>query len=190
MDRQVRTPRLLLRAPRESDVDAFLATAADPESIRYFHKPLSREECAAQIAAVHAHFAAHGFGRWAVELPGEVPFIGLVGLTQVTFDAPFVPAVEIGWRIVRPHWRRGFAQEAAAAAIADGFDRGLAEIVAFTVPDNAPSRAVMRSLGMTHDEAADFDHPRLPEGHALRRHVLYRLPRAAWEAARDPRRRD
>jgi RimJ/RimL family protein N-acetyltransferase len=174
----LRTARLLLREPRDEDVDAFLAIASDPESIRYFHKPLDRAECAKQIADTRPHFAAHGFGRWAVELPGEASFIGLVGLTHVTFDAPFVPAVEIGWRIARPFWRRGFAREAAEAAIADGFRHGLTEIVAFTVPDNAPSRAVMQSLGMTHDAGAGFDHPRLPEGHKLRRHVLYRLRRS------------
>ena len=176
--RTLRTARLVLREPREEDVDAFTAIASDPESTRYFHNRLDRAESAERLERIRVHFVEHGFGQWVVELPGEVPFIGMVGLARVTFDAPFAPAIEAAWRIARPFWRRGYAREAAAAAIADGFGRlAFNEIVAFTVPANAPSQAVMRSLGMVRNPADDFDHPRLPEGHPLRRHVLYRIRR-------------
>jgi len=174
---QLRTPRLILREPEDADLDAFAAMNADPDVTRYL-LPLDRAGSAARLGRVRAHFAQHGFGEWAVEVPGVARFAGLVGLSHVGFGAPFTPAVEIGWRIARPLWRRGYAREAAAVAIADGFGRlGLAEIVAMTVPANAASQAVMRDLGMTRDPAGDFDHPRVPEGHALRPHVLYRLRR-------------
>ena len=106
------------------------------------------------------------------------PFAGFVGLSVPSFAAHFTPAVEVGWRLARPHWGHGYATEAARAAMADGFDRvGLAEIVSFAVPANVRSVRVMQRLGMTHDPADDFDHPRFPEGHRLRRHVLYRAGR-------------
>ena len=91
--------------------------------------------------------------------------------------------VEKGWRLVRSAWGRGYATEAARAALAFGFERaGLEEIVSFTVPGNGPSWAVMERLGMARDPADDFDHPAIAAGHPLRRHVLYRLRRRAWSA--------
>jgi RimJ/RimL family protein N-acetyltransferase len=93
-----------------------------------------------------------------------------------------MPAVEVGWRLDRLYWGHGFATEAARATLSDGFGRvGLTEIVSFTVPANERSIRVMERLGMTHDPADDFEHPRLPEGHRLCRHVLYRISRERWE---------
>ncbi len=117
-----------------------------------------------------------GFGLWAVELPGVAPFIGFVGLAAPRFDAHFTPCIEIGWRLAFAHWRQGYASEAARLALDHGFAAlRLKEIVSFTAAGNARSRAVMQRLGMRHDPADDFDHPGLPQNHALRRHVLYRL---------------
>ena len=130
------------------------------------------------VARIRAHFARHGFGFWAVEVPGVAEFIGLVGLAVPRFEAHFTPCVEIGWRLARAHWGRGYATEAARAALDFGFrDLNLDEIVAFTVPTNRRSRAVMERIGMTRSAADDFDHPAIPEGHPLRRHVLYRARR-------------
>ena len=112
-----------------------------------------------------------------MEAVGEAPFVGFVGLQLAVFAAPFTPAVEVGWRLARAYWGRGYATEVARAALADGFGRlGLDEIVSFTVPGNTRSRAVMERLGMTRNPEDDFDHPSFAEGHPLRRHVLYRLP--------------
>jgi len=144
--------------------------------MKYFPGTLTREESDAFIVRVHDHFARHGFGLWALEVPGVAPFIGFVGLAVPRFEAHFTPCVEIGWRIAAEHWNRGYATEAAKAAVAFGFAAlGLKEIVAFTVPENVASRRVMEKLGMSRDEADDFDHPSLPVGHRLRRHVLYRI---------------
>ena len=101
-----------------------------------------------------------------------------MGLAVPAFEAHFTPAVEVGWRLAAEHWSRGYATEAARAALDYGFTTaGLDEIVSFTVPANSRSRAVMERLGMTHDPADDFDHPRIEPGHPLRRHVLYRKRR-------------
>ncbi|AYC31512.1 N-acetyltransferase [Pseudomonas cavernae] len=178
---ELHSPRLRLRAWRDADLPAFAALNADPAVMRHFPACLSRDESDALAARIRAHFAAHGFGAWALERRDSGAFIGFTGLAQVGFAAPFSPAVEIGWRLARAHWGQGFAREAARAALACAFERlGLDEVVAFTTPSNLPSQRVMQAIGMRHDPADDFEHPQLPPGHPLRRHVLYRLSREQW----------
>ena len=141
---------------------------------------------AASDAVAHrlrARFAAQGWGLWAVEVPGEVDFAGFVGLNPAPESVPFGPAIEVGWRLAPARWGKGYATEGARAAIAFAFGRlGLDEVVSFTVPANRRSIAVMERLGLTRDPADDFDHPGLPDGHPLRRHVLYRRRRPAGRA--------
>jgi RimJ/RimL family protein N-acetyltransferase len=176
-------PRLRLRPWRAEDADAFAAMNADPAVMRHFVAPLARAESDRFLAALMAHQAEHGFCFWAVERHAEPGAIGLCGLMRVPFPARFTPAVEIGWRIARAHWRRGHAEEAARLSLAAGFGPlGLAEIVAFTVPANEPSRRLMEKLGMGAD--GDFAHPRLAPDHPLRRHLLYRITRRDWMAQR------
>jgi len=175
---EIRTPRLVLRGWRDADVEPFAAMNADPRVMEHFPARLSSGETAAMVARIRVHFEEHGFGLWAVEVPGVAPFIGFTGLSRPRFLAPFTPCVEIGWRLAFDHWGRGYATEAARASLAFGFERlGLGEIVSFTVPANRRSIHVMEKLGMTRHPADDFDHPNVAEGHLLRRHVLYRLAR-------------
>ena len=146
--------------------------------MEFFPSTLTREQSDEFADRIEAHFEEHEFGLWAVEVRDDADFIGYVGLSTPSFDAHFMPAVEVGWHLARAYWGSGFALEAARAAIADGFERiGLAEIVSFTSPLNVRSIRVMERLGMTRNPADDFDHPRLPQGHRLRRHVLYRISR-------------
>jgi RimJ/RimL family protein N-acetyltransferase len=171
-------PRLRLREWRDSDLAPFAALNADPEVMRYFPEPLDRAASDAMVGRIRDHFDRHGFGPWALEIPGVADCAGFVGLMVPAFEAHFTPCVEIGWRLTRAAWGRGYATEAARAVLDYAFTVLKAdEVVAMTVPANRPSRAVMDRLGMTHDPADDFDHPRVPEGHALRRHVLYRKRR-------------
>jgi ribosomal-protein-alanine N-acetyltransferase len=177
-DAVISTPRLLLRPWREEDLEPFAAMNADPRVMEYFPKPLTRAESEAAIERHWRHFERHGFGVWSVEVPGVAPFVGRVGMSVFEADVPFAPCVEIGWRLAFEHWGKGYATEAARAAVDFGFGTlGLHQIVAFTVPANVRSRAVMERLGMTRDPADDFDHPDIPPGHPLRRHVLHRLRR-------------
>jgi len=125
---------------------------------------------------IEAGFEANGFGLWAVEVRASGEFVGFTGLDVPEFEADFMPAVEVGWRLGRSAWGNGYATEAARAALAFGFEEvGLGEIVSFTTPANRRSRAVMERLGMRHDPSGDFEHPSLPPDHPLRPHVLYRL---------------
>jgi ribosomal-protein-alanine N-acetyltransferase len=170
------TPRITLRGWRSEDLAPFAALNADPEVMRYFPATLTRAESDAFAERIEEHLARHGFGLWAVELFGEVPFAGYVGLAIPAFQAAFTPCVEIGWRLARAFWGRGYATEAARAVVTFAFATlRLPELVSFTVPENLASRRVMEKVGMTRDPADDFEHPGLPAGHRLRRHVLYRL---------------
>lgn len=172
------TERLRLRPWRDADRAPFAALNADPEVMEFFPHVLSRAESDAFADRAARELEERGFGLWAVELPGELPFVGFVGLAIPRFEAPFMPCVEVGWRLAREAWGRGIAPEAGRAALAFGFEQqGLDEIVSFTSEINRRSRRVMEKLGMGHDPAEDFDHPSVAMGHRLRRHVLYRLPR-------------
>jgi RimJ/RimL family protein N-acetyltransferase len=172
---ELRTERLVLRGWRATDREPFGLMNADPAVMKHYPGLLSRQESDALADRIEAHFTERGFGLWAVEVPGVAAFVGYVGLSVPRFEAPFMPCVEIGWRLGRAHWGQGYATEAARAALAFGFETlRLPEILSFTVPDNLPSRRVMERLGMTHDRRDDFLHPSLPEGHRLRPHLLYR----------------
>ena len=179
----LRTDRLLLRPWRTADRQAFARMNADPEVMEFFVAPLTREESDAFVDRIEAGFAEHGFGVWAVEEISTGAFIGFAGLLHQTFEASFTPAFEVGYRLARHAWGHGYATEAAREAVRFGFEHvGLVEIVSMTAVANVRSRAVMEKLGMTHDLADDFDHPRVPDGHPLKRHVLYRLTSERWDA--------
>ncbi len=171
----LRTERLLLRPWRDDDVAAFAELSADPAVMEFLLPFADRAAGEAWAARARRHWDEHGFGQWVVEIPGEASFAGVVGLARTAYEAHFTPAVEIAWRLARAYWGRGYASEAARAALDYGFgELGLAEIVAVTVPANQRSRRVMERLGMTRMPADDYDHPNVPEG-PLKRHVLYRL---------------
>jgi RimJ/RimL family protein N-acetyltransferase len=172
----LRTERLILREWRDADLAPFAELNADPEVMRFFPDVLDRAASNTMAAGIMARMADDGFGLWAAEVPGVAPFIGFIGLARPRFTAHFTPAIEVGWRLARPFWGRGYAPEGAREAVRFGFtELGLDEIVSMTTPANLSSQRVMQKLGMRHDPADDFDHPMLPEGHPIRRHVLYRL---------------
>lgn len=177
-----RTERLLLRQWREDDRDPFAAMNADPEVMRHFPSVLDREASDAVLDRLRAAVDEQGWGLWAVERLDTGQLLGFTGLSVPRHPLPFMPCVEVGWRLARSAWGHGFATEAAREALRVGFDKlGLDEVVSFAVVGNTASRAVMERLGLTRDPADDFDHPALPVGHPLRRHVLYRLRRPRTE---------
>jgi RimJ/RimL family protein N-acetyltransferase len=154
---------------------------ADPEVMEFFVKPMTREESDGLVDRLEAGFAERGFGVWALEEAASGTFIGFAGLMYQTFEAHFTPAFEIGYRLARQAWGKGYATEASREAVRYGFEEaGLGDIVSMTAVPNVRSQNVMRKLGMTHDPADDFDHPRVPDGHRLKRHVLYRLTAEQW----------
>jgi RimJ/RimL family protein N-acetyltransferase len=177
---ELTTGRLKLRQWRDADLAPFATLNADPEVMRYFPSTLVQEQSDEFAGYMYETIERQGWGLWAVEVTDGPPFIGFVGLNRVSFEEHFTPAVEVGWRLDRPFWGNGYATEAAAGAVTFAFEQlHLEEIVSFTSTLNEPSIRVMRRLGMRHDAAGDFDHPRVAEGSPLRRHVLYRLAKHA-----------
>lgn len=184
---ELRTERLVLRQWRDDDHAAFAALNADPEVMRHFPAPLTRSASDAFAQRASARLDDQGWGLWAVEVPGVAPFIGFIGLVQLSFLAAFTPAVEVGWRLDRHHWGRGYAVEGATAVLDLAFapdGLALSSVVSLTAVGNRNSRRVMEKLGMTHDPADDFDHPYVPEGSPVRRHVVYRMTATAWQGRR------
>jgi len=170
------TSRLILRRWRDSDRGPFAALNADPRVMRFFPAVLSRAESDRAVDRIEAHFETQGFGLFAAELRQGGAFIGFIGLWTPDFEAAFTPCVEIGWRLAAEYWNRGLATEGARAVVKYGFDSlRLSEIVSFTTVANVPSRRVIEKIGMTRSPEDDFDHPKLPESHPLRPHVLYRI---------------
>ncbi len=173
----LRTERLILRHWRPSDRAPFARLNADPRVMEFFPALLTAAESDATVGRVEEHWRQYGFGPYAVELASDGAFIGFIGLFVPAFEAAFTPCVEIGWRLAVECWGQGLATEGARAVVGHASDvMGLGALVSFTALGNFRSRRVMEKLGMTRDPAEDFDHPSLPGGHPLRRHVLYRQP--------------
>ena len=173
---EIRTQRLLLRRWRENDQAAFAEMNADPRVMEHFPGLLSVEDSQAMVERIQSQFDEHGFGVWAVEIPGVVPFAGFVGLMIPRFDAHFTPCIEIGWRLIADVWGHGYAPEGAQAALDFAFEQlNVDEVISMTAVGNLKSRRVMEKIGMSHTPDDDFDHPLVPAQHRLCRHVLYRL---------------
>ena len=181
----IRTERLVLRGWRDEDRAAFAALNADPEVMEHFVRVLDRATSDAEAEVMATNLEHDGWGHWVVTLNDDDRFLGFTGLDVVDFPASWTPATEIGWRFARHAWGHGYATEAARAVLDHAFRQlELDEVVSFTASTNVRSQRVMQRLGMQRDPADDFDHPRVPVGHHLRRHVLYRLGRPEWDAAK------
>jgi ribosomal-protein-alanine N-acetyltransferase len=172
----MRTERLLLRPWRPEDREPFAAMNADPVVMEHFPAPMTREESDAFVDRIEAHFAERGYGLWVVD-DGE--FCGFTGLNWATFDAPFNPSLEVGWRLKRTAWGKGYATEAALVSVRRGLEE-VKRITSFTALTNARSYRVMERIGMRRE--LEFDHPRVPAGSPIRPHVLYVTDRDTWAA--------
>lgn len=177
----IETPRLLLRDWADTDAAPFASLNADLRVMEFFPKALTRTESDAQMASIRETLARNGFGLYAVEEKDGAAFIGFTGLAVPGLKAPFMPAIEIGWRLARESWGNGYATEAAGAVVDRAFGQlGLEALVSYTAEWNRRSQRVMEKIGMTRDPRDDFMHPNLPADHKLAPHVLYRIDRNRW----------
>jgi len=171
--------RVTLRQWKDGDFEPYAEMNADREVMRYFLAPMSNEEALEMLVRMRKAIDQRGWGTWAVAVDGK--FAGMAGLNVPRWPLPFSPCTEILWRFRREYWGRGIAHEAALQVLGCGFTTvGLEEIVAFTTTQNSRSIRLMERLGFSRDLGGDFNHPALPEGHSLRRHVLYRKGRPSW----------
>lgn len=187
----LKTKRLILRPWSEEDLEPFAQLNADSRVREYFPNVLNRRESDASAKLFSDHIQRRGWGFWATSLVDSGVFIGMIGLQEVNFSAPFnqlTPAIEIGWRLAFNYWGKGYATEGALEALKYGYENlGLKEIVSFTAVANQRSRHVMEKIGMQHTPQDDFDHPNISAGHPLKRHVLYRLEKSKWQKQNLPR---
>lgn len=182
---ELRTSRLLLRQWKDSDADPWAAMNADPKVRQYFPKVLAREDALGEMDRIRAGIAQRGWGMWAMEIPGVMPFAGFVGINAPGFPAPWQPAVEIGWRLPVDAWGKGYATEAAEASLYFAFEHlRLPQVIALSVVPNKPSHAVMERLGMKRWHGVEFDHPRVPADWHLKRHIVHLMTRKTWTARR------
>ncbi|MCP4182541.1 MAG: GNAT family N-acetyltransferase [Hyphomicrobiales bacterium] len=176
---KLNTDRLIIRSWNLSEIDrtAFHILNSDEQVMQYFPFTRTREVADKVLESLIAAARNNGYGWSAICLKSTGEPIGFAGLSKVNFEAKFTPATEIGWRIMTPHWRKGYALEAATALIQHGFDDlGLEEVVAFAVKDNTASISLMQRLGMQAFPDLDFDTPGISDKQShLRKHVFYRL---------------
>ncbi len=168
-----------------ADLAPFADLNSDPEVMRHIREPMTRADSDAFAGRIEEHLETDGYGLWALEVRETRAFVGFAGLARQTFDAPFNPSIEVGWRLARDAWGHGYATEAGNAALDFAFEvLELDEVVSITTAGNVRSQAVMRRLGMTRDPADDFEQPHFPVGHPLRPAVLHRVSRQQWAANR------
>lgn len=178
----IETNRLVLRQWRDQDFPAFANLCDDEAVMEFFPKRLTRAESVAMGQRLQSLIAQRGWGCWAVEVPGENPFIGFVGLHIPKPNLPFSPCVEIGWRLAKAYWGRGYATEAAIASLGYAFTQlDLDQVVSFATLANSRSQAVMKKLGM--HRAGTFSHPDLEPTDPLCKHVLYKISKSHWQAS-------
>ncbi|MFN0065226.1 MAG: GNAT family N-acetyltransferase [Chlamydiales bacterium] len=177
----IQTDRLILRQWNDENFVSFAELNADPRVMEFFPAPWTREESKTSMQTARKHIEMYGWGKWAVSLLATGEFIGSIGLEEIDFQASFSPNIELGYRLAFEHWGKGYAFEGAKAALEYGFSHlNLQEIVAFTPVQNLRSQHVMKRIDMHNDPSHNFDHPKLAEGHPLKRHVLYRLTATEW----------
>lgn len=170
------TARLRFRDWEETDLEPFSRLNADEQVMRYFPKPLSTEETLRFYQTIIAEFKECGFGLYAVEVKNTNEFIGFIGFHRATFEAAFTPCIEIGWRLKKEAWGKGYATEGATACLEYGFNHlALSEVYSFTADLNFPSKNVMKKIGLGFIDM--FHHPRLEKDSPLSQHVLYRIHR-------------
>lgn len=167
------TDRLILRCWQDEDFPAFARMNADSRVKEYFPAPLSLPESAAFFDRIRREFETERFGLYALERRTDGELLGYTGLHRVTFDGPLYGRVEIGWRLRSDMWGNGYATEAARSCLHYASLSKMESIISFTALSNLRSQRVMQRLGMTRLQ--EFDHPALPTGHPLRRHVLYMI---------------
>ena len=172
----IETERLILRAWKEEDANAYFHINQDPKVIEFLRGSLTMEQVHDSILAANAHGDKHCYTLWAVELKETGELIGFTGLNYTDWESHFTPAVEVGWRFGSQYWGKGYATEGALGSLDYGFNKiGLKEIVSFTVPANKRSIRVMEKIGMKRDFDGDFAHPKLAANHPLLQHILYRI---------------
>ncbi|MEM6768490.1 MAG: GNAT family N-acetyltransferase [Bacteroidota bacterium] len=170
--------RLGFRNWQDKDMKPFAAMNADPKVLEFFPSLLSEDQSNASVHRFKDHFSEQGFTFFAVDTLNDQAFIGFIGLYRISFESFFTPGIEIGWRLAKGVWGKGYATEGALTCLAFAFERlGERQIYSFTALQNKRSERVMQKIGM--ERIGEFDHPKVPAESGLRKHVLYKIEKPA-----------
>jgi RimJ/RimL family protein N-acetyltransferase len=166
------TPRLRMRRWQAADREPFAAMNADPEVMRYFPSTLDRAASDALVDRIESRFDEQGYGLWALQRLENGAFLGFAGLNPMPPGTPGAGEMEVGWRLAPAAWGRGYATEAATAALQVWFGSlGESRVWSITTIGNLRSQAVMRRLGLA--EHSRYRAPALPLDHELSWCVAY-----------------
>ncbi|MGX5172509.1 GNAT family N-acetyltransferase [Aliikangiella sp. IMCC44653] len=177
----LKTDRLLLRQWTEDDFLPFAEMCSDKDVMEHFPKLLSTQESNEMGRKILSLISERGWGFWALEIPNKQKFIGFAGLHTPKGNMPFSPCVEVGWRLAKQYWGKGYATEAAREALKFAFiNLNLKEVVSFTTQANNRSKAVMEKIGMI-DSKQNFMHPGIDLSHPQCEHVLYKISKLEWQ---------
>ena len=174
------TERLIIRNYRDEDRPVFTAIAGNPRARIYHLGVVTPAESDDFIDKQIETISETGCGFAVVERKADGAVIGDVGIRSMPVDLPISDDVhfEIGWQLDPQFVGNGYATEAAKEWLDHGFSKmRIDEVVAYTAPVNIPSINVMKRIGMTRYPSRDFEHPRVPEGHPLRRQIVYSVRR-------------
>lgn len=173
MEAIISTDRLLLREWGNEDIEPFIALNRDKDVMEFFPSIYSPEQSTQMVGRIRDCYQQNGYCFYACELKQTAEFMGFIGFAKPGFESFFTPCVEIGWRLAKRFWGKGFATEGAAACLEYGFNHlGFIEIYSFTAVLNKKSERIMQKTGMV--KAGEFEHPSLSDGHPLKTHVLYK----------------
>lgn len=172
--------RLGFRRWEQRDRSLFAAMSIDVDVMEYFPKLLNEDEAGQLIDRFETHMTDKAYTMWAVEKKDDATFIGFIGMLEITMPILGKGHAEIGWRLDKQFWKKGYAVEGARACLAYAFGPlNMTEIYSFTAAINKPSQTVMKRIGMHKVE--DFDHPKLDVDSPLKKHVLYKIGREHGE---------
>ena len=171
-DVYLETERLLFRRWEMEDAPFYIQLTQDPKVMKYFPKMLDDLGARGEMFFMDSRIETLGYGFWAIEEKKSGLLIGDIGFQDIAFPDFMVSGLEIGWRIAKKHWRKGYALEGAQGLLKSIKDKNITDkIYSFTVKDNIPSEGLMKKLEMSFLQ--EFDHPYLEDSHPLSRHVLY-----------------
>lgn len=162
MDKQYffQSKRLGFRNWLPEDLPPFAEMNADEEVMEHFPKPLSRQETVDSIERLQKHYAVHGHTYYAVDILETGEFIGFIGLAYQDYETAFNPSIDMGWRLRKVAWGKGYATEGAKRCLAHAFtDLQFNRLIAVCTVQNQKSENVMQKIGMI--KQGEFKHPNL-----------------------------
>lgn len=175
-----KSERLGFRNWNENDLTEFAKINADLEVMEHFPKPLTEKETREFIQRLKTHYKKNGHNYFATEILDSGELIGFIGLAFQDYKTDFTPAVDIGWRLKKTAWGKGFATEGAKKCLEFAFTKlNLDNVISTCTVKNYKSENVMKKIGMK--KIGEFNHPKLKEYPKYEKCVCYGVNKNLWQ---------